>query len=382
MKKITLFLSLCTIAIMSTNAQKNDTIDWPQQTSNYMKARWDTVKDYKKWTYDVALLARAIYTANPAANYAFLKKHVDQFIMPDGSINGYSKDKYNIDLVQPGRDLFVLYDSTHDAKYLKAIETLVSQMKTHPKVAEGGYWHKKTYPNQMWLDGIYMGSPFLTQYAKKFNQPEWFDVVALQITLIYKHTLDPKTGLLYHAWDASKKERWANPVTGQSPNFWSRSIGWYEMAIVDVLDYLPENHPSRPAIIECLQNVSAALLKFQDPKTGLWYQVTDRGPEGGNYLEASGSAMFAYAFAKGAKKGYLSPEYKEYAQKAYNGLINYLMVKNANGQYDLTQTVGGCGLGGKPYRDGSFEYYVTEKIVTNDTKGVGPFILAGIELKK
>lgn len=255
-------------------------------------------------------------------------------------------------------------------------------MKEHPKTETGGYWHKKAYPWQMWLDGIYMASPFLVRYATMFDAPEWYDVVAFQIQLIYEKTLDPKTGLLYHAWDESRQQRWANPETGQSKHFWSRATGWYMMALVDVLDYIPEEHPERQALIDILNNVSQALLKVQDSKTGLWYQVLDMGGREGNYEEASGTAMFIYAFAKGAKNGYLPKKYYRIAEKAYDSLVSNLTITGDDGFPVLTQTCGACGLGGNPYREGDYNYYISEKQIDNDPKGMGPVILAAIELEK
>ena len=234
----------------------------------------------------------------------------------------------------------------------------------------------------MWLDGIYMGSPFLARYSKDFNQAELFDFVTFQIQEIYKETLDKNTGLLYHAWDESRMQRWCNPETGQSKHFWSRAEGWYLMAIVDVLDYLPENHPQRAAIIEILNKVSEALVKVQDEKTGLWYQVLDKAGEERNYLEASGTAMFIYAFAKGAKKGYLDKKYLDIANNAFDSMVQVMVKTGADGLPVLTNTCGACGLGGNPYREADYNYYVTEVQVENDQKGVAPFILAAIELNK
>jgi unsaturated rhamnogalacturonyl hydrolase len=255
-------------------------------------------------------------------------------------------------------------------------------METHPRTNAGGFWHKKIYPYQMWLDGIYMGSPFLARYAKDFSQPKWFDEVTFQIQEIYTETLDANTGLLYHAWDESREQRWCNPETGQSKHFWSRAAGWYIMALVDVLDYLPENHPERPAVIEILNKFSEALLKVQDEKTGLWYQVLDMEGMERNYLEASGTAMFIYSFAKGAKNGYLDQKYLDIANKAFDSMVEVMVATDENGVPVLTNTCGACGLGGNPYREADYNYYVTEVQVDNDQKGVAPFILAAIELNK
>jgi unsaturated rhamnogalacturonyl hydrolase len=234
----------------------------------------------------------------------------------------------------------------------------------------------------MWLDGIYMGSPFMVQFAKDFNQPKWFDEAAFQIQEIYGETLDPNTGLVYHAWDESREQRWCNPETGQSKHFWSRATGWYMMALVDVLDYLPEDHIGRKPLIDILNKLSEALLKVQDKKTGLWYQVLDMGGREGNYLEASGTAMFIYAFAKGAKKGYLDKKYLGIANSSFDSMVKVMVKTGNDGLPVLTNTCGACGLGGNPYREADYNYYVTEKQVDNDSKGVAPFILAAIELNK
>jgi len=352
--------------------------------ANSIVTRWDSIaKGNKyKWTYDIAMVVRAIYLSDEKKYEPFLRSYVDYFISADGTISSFSREDYNIDRILAGRNLFYLYKNTGEAKYKKAIEYQLEQIKTQPRTVEGGFWHKKVYPNQMWLDGIYMDCPFMAQYALEFNKPEWFDEAVYQITLIHQHTFDPKTGLLYHAWDESKKEKWSNPETGQSPNFWGRSMGWYSMAIIDVLDYLPESHRGRTQLLQILQNITKALIKVQDSESGLWYQVLDKGYKEGNYLEASGSAMFAYVFAKGVRKGYLQKSYKAIADKAFQGIIEKLIEKDENGNINLTHVCGSCGLGGKPYRDGSYEYYINEKITTNDPKGVAPFILASMELNK
>lgn len=337
-----------------------------------------------KYEYDLAFLASAIGKLGTIdKKYAdYSKAYIDYFVQPDGTINGHKMADYNIDRVRPGLNMIELYKQTNDPKYKIAIETLVKQMEDQPRTNAGGFWHKKIYPYQMWLDGIYMASPFLTCYAKEFNQSQWFDEVTFQIKLIYEKTLDKNTGLLYHAWDESRKERWCNPETGQSKHFWSRAEGWYMMAIVDVLDYLPENHPDRAALITILNKVSEALLKVQDKKTGLWYQVLDMGGREGNYLEASGSAMFIYTFAKSAKKGYLNKKYLKIAEKSFDSMKINMIRTGEDGLPVLTNTCGACGLGGNPYREADYNYYVTEKQVENDQKGVAPFILAAIELNQ
>lgn len=336
------------------------------------------------WSYDVALLGMAIDRLGSVdQKYSdYMQADIDAMIDNNGHVARYDSTKFNIDYINPARNLLILWERTGNEKYKKAVGQFVRQMEKHPKTESGGYWHKQIYPSQIWLDGVYMGMPFLAQYAKDFNAPNWFDVVTHEIILVHEKTVDPKSGLLYHAWDESKQQQWANPETGQSPNFWSRAMGWYVMAIVDVLDYLPENHPDRPKLIQLLQETCDALLRVRDPESGCWYQVLDQGNREGNYLEGSGTAMYVYAFAKGARKGYLDAKYAKIASSAFDDMVKTFMVTDEDGLPSMINICGSCGLGGNPYRDGSYEYYTTEKINTNDTKGVGPFILAAEELEK
>lgn len=339
-----------------------------------------------KWDYVHALVLHSIeelFKKNPDPRYkAYVRAYADELVQEDGSIKTYEFDKYNIDLVVPGRLLFDIYAESKQDKYLKAMQLVRKQLAEQPRTASGGFWHKQIYPNQMWLDGLYMGEPFYAQYTATFENGKSFDDIAKQFELIQLHATDPKTGLLYHGWDESKAMPWADKETGNSPNFWSRALGWYVMALVDVLDYMPKDHPKRNELIKYLNNVSAALAKYQD-KSGLWYQVTDKGGEKGNYLEASGSAMFAYAFAKGANKGYLPSKYKKLANKAFDGLTKILIKKvDEDGGITLTNCCQVAGLGGTPYRDGSYEYYVNERKKDNDPKATGPFILAALELNR
>ncbi|HNZ72382.1 MAG TPA: glycoside hydrolase family 88 protein [Prolixibacteraceae bacterium] len=389
---ILILLSLA-VACSTNSSNKNNSAEtgekWSVKMANSVMKQHDSLIYYEgkekiRWQYDVAMLAMAIdklgVIDQKYSNY--MKTYVDYFVNEDGSIKGYKPEEYNIDRINPAKNLFTLYKRTGEEKYNQAIQLFIKQMENHPKTKSGGYWHKKVYPWQMWLDGIYMGSPFLAQYAREYNQPQWFDVVTHQIILIHKKTLDPKTGLLYHAWDESKEQRWANKNTGQSPHFWSRAMGWYVMAIVDVLDYLPEEHPDRTEIITILGKTFDALLSVADNETGLWFQVLDHGGEKGNYIEASGSCMYIYAMAKAANKGYVKKKYFQIADKKFDAIVKTLIVSDNDENLVLKNVCGGCGLGGTPYRDGSYEYYITEKVVDNDSKGVGPFILAAIELNR
>lgn len=313
--------------------------------------------------------------------FDYVEQWTDTIINDKGEIHLYKVETYNIDYINSGKVLFDVYKETGKEKYKLAMDLLVKQMKNHPRTLEGAFWHKLIYQHQIWLDGLYMGSPFLAEYAVTFNNSELLEDVIDQFYICAKHTYDPITGLYYHAWDESRKQRWANPVTGQSPNFWGRSIGWWFMAMVDVLDYIPEDNPRRNGILLMIQGLADALPKHQD-KTGLWYQVLDKGDKAGNYLEASVSSMFMYSYAKAVNKGYLDKKYLTVAEKAYDGLMNTLMVNNPDGTLTLTKCCAVSGLGGNPYRDGSFEYYVNERIRDNDAKATGPFIMGCLELNK
>jgi len=311
--------------------------------------------------------------------FNYVKAYADTLINDKGEIALYDKASYNIDYVNSGKVLFDLYKKTKNEKYKLAMDQLIAQLKVQPRTLEGGYWHKLIYPYQIWLDGIYMASPFMAQYGAEFNQPQWIDEAVKQITLCHKHNFDSKTGLYYHAWDESKSQRWANPETGLSPNFWGRSIGWYFMAMVDALDYIPADNAGRATIIGYIQGLAEALPKYQD-KDGLWYQVLDQPKREGNFPEASVTTQFMYAYAKAVNKGYIDKKYKVYAEKAFEGLKSKLITENNDGTLTLTRCCQVAGLGGNPYRDGSYEYYVGEKMRDNDAKATGPYIMGCIEL--
>ena len=254
-------------------------------------------------------------------------------------------------------------------------------MQHQPRNASGGFWHKQRYPNQMWLDGVYMAEPFYAEYAKTFHRPEAFADIVHQFELIDMHARDAKTGLLYHGWDESKKERWADAQTGLSSQFWARAMGWYMMALVDTLDYLPANDPGRKVLIAQLSRYAVAVVRYQDRSTALWWQVMDKPGANGNFLESSASCMFVYALQKGVRLGYLPARYQTEAQRGYKGILSQFIHAGPGDDVSLSGTVGSAGLGGDPYRSGTYEYYVGEKVVTNDAKGIGAFLLAANEIE-
>lgn len=313
--------------------------------------------------------------------FDYVQKWANSLIDDKGNIHLYEKDTYNLDFINSGKVLFDLYKETKNKKYKLAIENLIDQLKKQPRTTDGGFWHKKRYPYQMWLDGLYMAAPFMARYGAEFNHPEWIDEAVKQFTLCQKHTYDVKTGLYYHAWNENRSQRWANLETGHSPNFWGRSIGWWFMALVDALEYIPQEHPGYANMIKWTNELAETLSKYQDKK-GLWYQVVDQPLRVGNFPEASVTTQCMYAYMKAVNKGYIDVKYQTVAEKAFKGLCDKLLIFNSDGTLTLTRCCQVAGLGGKPYRDGSFEYYIGEKMRNNDAKATGPFIMGCIELDK
>ena len=341
------------------------------------------VKSYK-WNYEQGLILEAFYRmwklSGDEKYFYYIKNNLDYYVESDGNIKTYDIEDFNLDNIAPGRQLLHLYSFTKEKKYKLAADLLINQLQNQPRTNDGGFWHKQRYHYQMWLDGLYMAEPFYTQYAAMFDKSEYFDDVAKQFLLIKKHLKDEKTGLYYHGYDESREQNWADPKSGHSPNFWGRSIGWFMMALVDVLDYFPVDHPKRKEIKNIFTELSKSLLNFRDQKTKLWYQVVDKGDRKGNYIETSSSLMFIYSFAKGANKKYLPEEYLQYAKDSFQPLIENFITTDESDFLYLHNTVSVGGLGGNPYRDGSFEYYISEPIRINDFKGYGPLMLAAIEL--
>ncbi|HRR17048.1 MAG TPA: glycoside hydrolase family 88 protein [Bacteroidales bacterium] len=384
--------ALATILLLNgcgqkSSGQKGD-LKWSVRMANSVMKQADSLIHYvpgkPKWAYDVAFLGMAIdRLGNIDRKYSkYMEDWVNYFVRDDGSVIDYTIDEYNLDRIFPGRNVLTVYKRNPLPKYKIALDNFIEQLKTHPKTKSGGYWHKKIYPWQMWLDGIFMGSTYMAQYAREFNAPEWFDVAVTQAKMVYEKTLESETGLLRHAWDESRTQKWCEPETGRSQYPWSRAMGWYTMAVMDILEALPPNHPGRGDLMQILQNTCEALLKVRDPKTGLWYQVLNMGGREGNYLEASGSAMYIYVFARSARLGYIDGKFRKIAEDAFNDFLKEFVTVDEKGMVTVHNICGACGLGGNPYRDGSYEYYISEKRVDNDPKGVAPFILAAIELDR
>jgi unsaturated rhamnogalacturonyl hydrolase len=339
---------------------------------------------HPRWDYVAGVLLMGIHRVGERTKdpkfARYVKWNIDRLVGPDGAIATYKMDEFNLDMINEGKLLFPLYASTHDERYAKAARTLREQLRQQPRTKEGGFWHKKIYPNQMWLDGLYMASPFLAQYASAFNEPAAYDDVAKQFLLMARHARDPKTGLLYHGWDETRSQSWADSLTGLSQNFWARAMGWYAVALVDALDFIPAGHKDRAELVRVFQDVARAARDVQDPASGLWYDILDQPNRAGNYHEASASSMFVYALAKGARKGYLTADFRTSANRGFDGLIHELVTVDPNGIASLNGIVSVSGLGGAGNRSGTYAYYMSEPVVSNDPKGVGAFIFAAEEL--
>jgi len=336
-----------------------------------------------EWTYTNGFFLNALCYLDELSGkdqyLGYIRSWYDLFVDENGIIDTtkFHIEEYRLDDVLPGRALLYLYHKTGETRYLKAAEKLLLLLENQPRTTEGGYWHKKVYDWQMWLDGIYMGDVFMLQYAEMFNNPEMTDEAISQIRLIHRHTLDTVTGLLYHGWDESRSKIWADPQKGTSPEFWGRGMGWYMMALVDALDYIPQTHPERAQILQILQDLSDAVIRYQDKDSGLWYQVVDKAGIAGNWPETSCTAMFAYAFVKGNKMGYLPDKFKESGEKAYRSILENLVLFDDSGGFYLTGTVK-VGTLNIEVSNGSYEYYISVDRRVNDFKGVAALLYLAI----
>ena len=340
-----------------------------------------------KWNYTTGLELKAILDVYSECGEASFLNYVDAWydaiIDSCGTIYKYKKSNYSQDHICPGRTLFALYDITGKEKYRMAMDTLYSQLQSHPRTPEGGFWHKQIYPDQMWLDGLYMAEPFYTEYTRRYvtdslqRERNYGDIV-FQFVTAYNRTYDPETALVRHAWDASRKMFWCNPETGQSDHSWGRATGWYVMALVDVIELIPDS-AYKDTLAGILNNLYQVLPRYADSATGMWYQVLDRPYAEGNYLEASCSAMFVYSWLKGCRLGILGN--REGAVQAYQSLLK-TFVTEENGLVNLNRCCEVAGLGGKDNRRGDYEYYINERVRANDPKGIGPLIWAALEYER
>ncbi len=361
-------------------------------TSDLDKPLWniEAIKQGKKlgWNYiDGCMMGSLIdlYKTTKEEKYInFVKKYVDSFVKEDGTIKGYDPEKYSTDDICESRVLFDLYDIYKEEKYKKAIDLTFTQIKGQPRTKEGNFWHKKIYPNQIWLDGLYMAQPFYTRYQTRYGQKDYADIIN-QFKNVRKLMFDEKAKLYYHGYDSSRKMFWADKETGLSKNFWLRSIGWFTVALADVYDYMDEQmYDEYHTIKELLKEVIDGILQYQDSDSKMFWQVPNLPGKEGNYLETSGSAMIAYAILKGVRLKALPERYRQIGMDIFNGICKRYLSVNKDGDLNLGGIclVAGLGPDNNRRRDGSYEYYISEPIVENDAKGVGPLIMAFTEMKK
>ena len=344
---------------------------------------WDALTSRpSSWNYTTGLLMQAMDDLSAAAGdprfAAFAKRTIDSYLTADGTIRDYDASEFNIDHINSGKMLQRLQARHPDPRYRVAIGALAAQLAKHPRTSEGAFWHKQRYPHQLWLDGVYMGMPFLASVGVAEGDDHKIEEAVREFTIARSHLRDPRSGLYYHAWDEAKKQNWADSKTGRSRYFWGRGLGWYAMALVDILDVIPpEKTELRKPLLAIIPELAESLVRHQDA-TGVWYQILDLPAEPGNYREASASAMFTYFLAKAVNKGYLPESFVPAAKKAYAGLVDEFLSVHADGSFHLTNVVevGGLGYG----RDGSYRYYMSERVIDNDPKGVGPAIMAGIQV--
>ncbi|MCD8312904.1 MAG: glycoside hydrolase family 88 protein [Bacteroidales bacterium] len=347
----------------------------------------DGLQGRLKWNYTTGLELRSFFEV--AKRYdldypvEYVKEWADTMANDNGEILTYKLSNYTVDHICPARIYFDLYDIYGAKKYRKALDTVREQLDTHPRTEGGEFWHKKIYPHQVWLDGLYMALPFYAQYTDRFtpkkDATQCYDDIVHQFESAFRNTKDPETGLFRHAWDESKSMFWADPETGLSQHAWGRANGWYAVALVDVLDYLPNKYPGRKVLIDQLKYLLNAIKPYADPETGMWWQVMDRPGAEGNYLESSASIMFILATLKAYNRGYLDETWKDYALDLYRKFLRQFVRQNDDGTISITSCCSVAGLGGKENRAGDYAYYLSEPVIENDCKAVGPFIWASIE---
>ncbi|MBQ9252871.1 MAG: glycoside hydrolase family 88 protein [Clostridia bacterium] len=312
--------------------------------------------------------------------FDFVESFIDAFVNEDGSIRTYKSEGHALDDINEGRVLFALYAATCKEKYRKAADFLRAELDAQPRTEEGSWWHKQIYPNQVWLDGIYMAQPFAALYEKTFGAGDYSDILR-QVGVVRQHMRDAKTGLYYHGYDASRSAFWCDQDTGLSQNFWLRAIGWFSVALIDLCEILPEQD-SVP-LKEVFSQLMRDLLPFADEETGMYFQVVDHPEAEGNYLETSGSSMIAYSMLKGARLGILEPLFAEQGQKTFDGIVRTNLSFTGE-ELNLNHICLVAGLGPEKdhRRDGSIAYYLSEPIVQNDAKGVAPLLMCYTEIKR
>jgi unsaturated rhamnogalacturonyl hydrolase len=363
---------------------------WSQRVANNTMQHWPMgrfrdASTFPGWNYQLAVLLEGMEAewkkTGDKAIFQYIQQSMDQLVEPDGSIPAYHADEQSTDDILLGRQLLLLYRVTGENKYRKAAILIRQQLTTHPRNASGGFCHTRGFPTQMLLDDVYMIAPFYAEYALTFQEPEDFSDITKQFVLLEDHTRDRRSGLLYQEWNEPQTEWWVSKATGTSASFWARGTGWYIMALVDTLPYYPKGNPGRAKLLAILSRTADGIIRHQDRKSGLWYQVLDKPNEKGNYLESSASGMFIYALAKGVRLGYLPKHYSANAQRGWKGMLDHFVETAPDGSITITSTVKSIDLGSAPSHDGSYAYYTSAPVINNDPKGVGAFLLASTEIE-
>lgn len=352
-------------------------------------AHLDGLEGKLKWNYTTGLELKAfldVYEKYGGEDiFTYVENWFDAIVDSAGNIKTYKISNHSTDHICAGRDLFYLYDKTGKEKYRLAMDLLRQQLDEQPRTSEGGFWHKDIYPWQMWLDGLYMAQPFYAEYTRRYepeeSKAECYRDIVNHFLVVARHTFDPSTNLYRHAWDESKEMFWSDPASGQSQHAWGRALGWYCMAIVEVFPLIPESTEGRQEVLDIFKGIYEILPSFADPETGMWYQVLDRPGQEGNYVESTASAMFVYAMLKGIRLGYLDASLQTEALGKYDKLLATFVSEDETGVLSLNQCCAVAGLGGKQMRSGDYDYYVNEKIISNDPKGIGPLIWAALEVE-
>ena len=358
----------------ATEQLLDEYIDYLMAHSDSAHPAWnlEMIRSWKsnKWNYIDGCMITGIlerYEITGEARFLdFADRFLSGFVEEDGRIRTYDPAEYSLDNVNPAKNLFTLYDLTGKKKYRKALELVRSQLSTMPRTPEGNFWHKLIYPNQVWLDGIYMALPFYMEYEKRFDAQKDCEDICRQIANVEIRMRDPKTGLYYHGYDASRKMYWADPDTGCSPNFWLRAEGWFILGLVDVLEIMKDLPMGAESVHlqHMLLDLAKALSKYQDP-SGLWYQLIALPELAGNYLETSGTALISAALLKAVRLGFLPESFRAVGEKAFYGIVDHRLTKNADGTPCVTGICLVGGLGGEQHRDGSAAYYLSEPVVQN-----------------
>ena len=339
------------------------------------------------WNYIDGCMMTSLYTIYKLTGNRkyldFIDNFVNYYVFDDGTIRGYEMSTYNVDNINEGRVLFDLYKETRKPKYKKAINLLYSQLQSQPRTETGNFWHKKIYPNQVWLDGLYMAQVFYTRYETTFNSARNYGDIVKQFRNVWQNMYDQDKKLYYHGWDVSKQAFWADPETGLSKSFWLRSVGWYTVGLVDAISYFDLSRPNLKAeLITIFRKTIEGLEQYIDPEKHMFWQVVDQMGREGNYVETSGSAMIAYAMMKGARLGFVDKRFAAVGEKVFNGICREYLTET-DGELNLGGICLMAGLGpeNNPKRDGTYEYYISEPIVENAAKGTGPFVMAYTEIK-